>query len=45
MIRINVTFPGEGPANFWAKVEGQDDIDYLVELLARYRKNLLLLDP
>lgn len=40
---LYVTFPDEGPANFWAKVGGQDDIDYVVELLARHREKMLKL--
>lgn len=38
---LYVTFPAEGPANFWAKAEDQADIDYVVELLARHRRELL----
>lgn len=38
---LYITFPREGPANFWAKVSGQNDIDYLLELIARHRRELL----
>jgi len=38
---LYVTIPYEGPANFWAKVDGQADIDYVLELLARHRQDLL----
>ena len=38
---LYVTFSNEGPANYWAKVRDQDDIDYVLELLARHRKELL----
>jgi len=38
---LYVTFSDEGPANFWAKVKDQTEIDYILELLARYRINLL----
>ena len=38
---LYVTFPDEGPANFWAKVSTDTDIDYVLELLARYREQLL----
>ena len=38
---LYVTFFGEGPANFWAKVADDADIDYVLELLARYRNDLL----
>ena len=38
---LYVTFADEGPANFWTKVKNQSEIDYVLELLARYRKQLL----
>jgi hypothetical protein len=38
---LYVTFPDEGPANYSAKVNGQRDVDYILELLARYRHELL----
>ena len=38
---LYITFPDDGPANFWAKVSDQADIDYVLELLARHRKELL----
>src|SRR5436309_7339333 len=33
-----VTFRNEGPANYWVEVKSQEDFDFIVELLARYRK-------
>jgi hypothetical protein len=38
---LYVTFPDEGPANFWGKVKDDAEIDYILELLARYRRELL----
>jgi hypothetical protein len=38
---LYVTFPDEGPANFWTQVKGQSEIDYVLELLARHRQKLL----
>lgn len=38
---LYVTFPDEGPANFWAKINDDSEIDYVLELLARYRNQLL----
>ena len=36
-----VTFRNEGPANYWVKVKSQEDVDFIIELLARYRKEVL----
>jgi len=38
---LYVTFPDEGPANFWAKVADDAEINYVLEFLARYRNDLL----
>ena len=38
---LYVTFPDEGPANFWVQVDGPEDIDYVLEMLARHRHDLL----
>lgn len=36
-----VTFPDEGPANFHVKVRDDDEITYVMELVTRYRQDLL----
>ena len=38
---LYMTFLDEGPANFWVKISNQAEIDYVYELLARYRRDLL----
>lgn len=38
---LYITFPDEGPANYWCKVKDEDQIEYVLELLARYRHELL----
>lgn len=41
---LYVTFPDEGPANFWCQVKHESQIEYVIELLARYRHDLLETD-
>jgi len=38
---LYVTFSSEGPANFWASISDQSDIDYMIELLAKYRSRMV----
>lgn len=38
---LYVTFSDEGPANFWAKISNDDEMNFILELLARYRNELL----
>jgi hypothetical protein len=38
---LYVTFVNEGPANYWTKIKDSTDINYTLELLAKYRKVLL----
>ncbi len=39
-----VTIPGEGPANYVAKVRSREESDYVLELVVRYRAELHLLE-
>ena len=36
-----ITFPSEGPANFFAEVKTNEDIEYVAELVLRHRNVLL----
>lgn len=36
-----ITFPDEGPANFYAQARDDDEITYVMELVTRYRQDLL----
>ncbi len=36
-----LTFPGEGPANYLARVENEGEIEYVLELVVKYRNELL----
>jgi hypothetical protein len=42
---LYITYPNEGPANFSTAVNGQNDIDYVLELVARHRHELLHQPP
>ncbi len=40
-----ITIPDEGPANYVAKVKSHEETEYVLELISRYRSELLRLEP
>ena len=38
---LYVTFPDEGPANFWTTIRNEKDVGYILELLSAHRNELL----
>ena len=41
---LYVTYPDEGPANFWASIQKETEIDVIVNLLSNHRNELLGFD-